>query len=356
MLPLKIRDIYLDTSVKEVSQLQDYVAERLAADRDDWLYEVMLLWQLITTDNIPKDMKPRKWRKTVMQYMDDMQAIIPDLYPTSEDTMYTLMLTGILKSWDSTKRIYKVEPELFKTLSRMKTPSMLYTKFLSRVPYKSFYVDCPGDEFGENLSGFFVTFARRENRLLLDILTFAAVDRKNDYPYAPIHIDLFAEVDDTDDKHSISTDSFIYFDELVGIRVDSNHIVEIQERRIAKFIINLLLYMGSANRDVEYVEVDAKTRKSRREAPVKTARLGYRRTRPIDISQKRKVYKIMGVPDKTEKSSVKRRYSGGYRAAHWHHYWVKTDSDRKELQLRWVEGTFVRGNYTDDRPIVQVVK
>ena len=66
MLPLKIRDIYLDTSVKEVSQLQDYVAERLAADRDDWLYEVMLLWQLITTDNIPKDMKPRKWRKTVI--------------------------------------------------------------------------------------------------------------------------------------------------------------------------------------------------------------------------------------------------------------------------------------------------
>lgn len=356
MLPLKIYDTFLDTNVKEVSQLQDYVAERLNKDRDDWLYEVMVLWQLITTDRIPVILKPKKWRRTVMQYMDDMQAIIPDLVPTQEDTMYTLMLTGILKSWGITKRIYKVEPELFKTLSRMKTPSIIYTKFLSRVPYKSFYVDCPGNEFGEGLSGFFVTFARRGNVVLLDIATFAAIDRKNDYPYAPIHIDLCSEVDDADDKHSISTDSFIYFDEVVGIRVDSRHIIQIQERRIAKFIINLLLYMGSANRDIEYVETEPKARKSRLSSPVRTVKLGYRRTRPIDISQKRKVYKVTGVSDETTKSNVKRRYSGGYRAAHWHHYWVKTDSGKKELQLRWVEGTFVKGNYKDDRPVVQVIR
>ena len=149
------------------------------------------------------------------------------------------------------------------------------------------------------------------------------------------------------------------------ITIEDGYHLSFNEKGIAQFVINLILYLSASNRDVEITERSKRVRKptepkatNYRMREVDEYGVGFRYAQSLSKSVKR--VKYVSSEDSVDsvkvkpKEGTKRGYSSCYRSAHWHHYWVK-DGDSKKLIVKWIDGSFVKGNKDSDVVVIQKV-
>lgn len=133
------------------------------------------------------------------------------------------------------------------------------------------------------------------------------------------------------------------------------------EQMAVRLFCNFCTYLSAMNADVVYTE---RTRNTYKPAPegtkpknkmheIEEFGVGFRYT----TVKPKTVVKYTG-PAVGVEPAQKRAYSSNYRSAHWHHYWINNpeNPDEKLRVVKWVEGTYVRGNRAADIVHIHEIK
>lgn len=339
-------------------RLSDFVDSRLESQRDEWLYDCVAFWRL-ASDEWAFPLKKGRYRlnKLAEEFERDIYGDGIMLGGMSrEDMTHCLLMTSCVHEWMKCKRAYKIEGKMFDTLCEMKIPEKIFTDVVQRLPIKSFYIDCNASHFGKGIEGFIVTLGVRDGFIVFDLMCLVRRTR-----IIPMHITLGVD--------TLSPESYLQFDrfsEHAMLTLEDGYHISFNERGIVKFLFNLILYLSASNRDVVVTE---RTKKEHKPTPAKSTKyqmreveeygVGFRYAQSISKSVNRVKYvKPENSVDvktvKHDKNRPKRGYSSCYRSAHWHHYWVK-DGEGKKLIVKWIDGSFVRGNRVSSDVVIQKV-
>lgn len=285
----------------------------------------------------------------VEKYMNSYISRTGLMLSNTGDFLYQNQFYLIRNEWSKNKRVYKIDNDMMLQLCSMKIPAKVPLKSMAFLPSKCFYIDynglCP---FCKEAEGAFITYDIYNNSILWSISN--VIDGKR---IQCVHTDFALEVSDVDDiknmQCSISLSNFR--EKFVTMTLENDIKITISDAGCVRFFINFCLYLFSVNSDVEYTE---RTRNIYRKKStvrntlkeVEEFGVGFKYGRRISASTVKTKY----VGEKSKSSEQKRGYSSNFRSAHWHHYWVKDDENpgEKKLIMKWLEGTFVRGNREDN--------
>lgn len=292
----------------------------------------------------------------ITDYIQQFEAAT-GLEPNNVCNFASQMLLHLLQiEWGKHKRVYKIEPDMMDTFCTMSIAKGVPLKAIMNLPMKCFYIDfacnCP---FSDRAVGCFVTYDVLGTSLLWHITCVADTER-----VLYINTDLFTKVDEEVTDSTTVTFDIDAFKKHRHLQLEDGSKITLNEQMLLQFFANFCTYLYAANNDVEYTE---RTRQVYKPTPegaepknkmreIEELGVGYKYSRSISQSKVR--VKYVG-----EKSPVvgKRPYSSNYRCAHWHHFWTN-DPDipgEKKLIVKWVEGTFVKGNKDSDKVVVQKV-
>lgn len=303
--------------------------------------------------------KPVRYTRDVESYKDYFVNSTGLVYENTADFLYHLHMYLIRKEWSKNKRVYKIDKEMSRQLVEMRVPKEIPMRALAFLPSKCFYIDYDGAcPFCEDVAGTFVTYDIYKN--IISWRLTHIFDRKRllcSYTDFSVLIE-YAMMEHLEDVVA-PVDTSGFNEEMCTVVLEDNHKVQMSEGKCLNFFINLCLYMFSANNDVEYTErtkqIYKKTETIKNTLKeVEEFGVGFRNGRKISKSKKKVRYIATG--DRVV-ADVKRCYSSNYRSAHWHHYWINDpdNPNKKKLILKWVEGTFVRGNIDNNPVVVQRV-
>lgn len=286
--------------------------------------------------------------KTAQKYANGTGMFAID----GEDFWLLLMLNIVHADWCRNKRVYKIEENMLHDLSTMSVSHNLPSSAVTKLPTKCFYLDwdCK-PEYCPDASGMFVLYDVKDGYAYYSLITLIKRDR-----IIPIITLLkLEEAVDSEVKYNESN-----FRDSLRIALEDNSTCLYNETMAVKLFYNFCAYLSAMNSDVEYTE---RTRSVYRPAPegakpknkireVEEFGVGFRYT----TIRKKTVVKYTG--EKRTNEGRKRSYSSCYRAAHWQHYWInyQEDTSKKKRVLKWIEGTYVRGNKSADKVNIHVVK
>lgn len=246
------------------------------------------------------------------------------------------------RKWSHNKRVYKVTPELMKSLSEMEPPKQIPLTMYLTLPSYCFYIDFSGAIFpGTNDIGVFVNVIRNGQEFVFD-MTLLQTDSRYAHKsglYTVLPARALQPVE------NISNDDIV--------KVEANNTYQSYHR----FLINFLCYLTAANNDVEVTERTRKvyrpivpgTKPKNKMSEVEEIGVGFRYT-TLHKSKVRVTY-VGG-----EENHTPRKYASNWRSAHWHSYWINDPENpgNKKLIRKYIPETYVHGNYTIDT--VQVTK
>lgn len=247
-------------------------------------------------------------------------------------------------AWRKNKLSYKVDGELIKQFYEMELPRTIIKDYAVNQPADAYYIDASdyGDKIMKGLHGIFVS-THRTNDMLLMRLTLLAPGREDGDVYI-LHAGI------PTDEADILIDDNSFSDSISE---------EVNPKYLYRFLLNFLIYLHAANKDVEISE---RTRPNHTKPKSDVIKDKFRELKEFEVGvrygseiRKNKVrYKYVG--NKEENANhEKRKLSSHYRAAHWHRYWVGSGDD-KSLITKWVEGVFVKGNVESDSVTIHKVK
>lgn len=341
----------------------DFVQNKINENWDQFIYECIAL-------NLDQNVCKLRNRA------NKLRALIVEFY--SKTSVYSkdpinfldLMLTlSTVLSWSAHKRVYKVESTMVHTLAHMKIPKEILISELKKLPFRCFYVDCELTDMCDDIKGMFVSTSILDDRITYHINCLVP-----DNIIQPLLFTLSFDFDENDvilSDISNQIDCTLNDGDTVSIELNNGKIVNFNQKYVASFLINLILYMQAANNDIEYTEFTKKTyRKRKKNIPPKNKMseveqfgVGFSYAKPI--STKRKPNSNIQIDVKHQNNiydtseddlHVARKYSSHYRSAHWHHYWTKDpDTGGKKLILKWVESYFVPGNCIKSNVTIQKV-
>jgi len=363
----QVRHSVLAAGVLDSDYLQrkhdEFVEKHLEAGGSEWIYDCIALWRASEGEMVPIKKSRHCIRKLWDEYAKHVGfgagEIIVSLSFDNEsmsDFMHSLLMTTTVMEWMKAKRAYKLEESMFYTLCGMKVPAEIYTDVLTKVPFRSFYIDCNASYFCKDAQGIFVTIGERNGFYVYDVCLLIKHKR-----LIPLYVTFTVAVEG-DERAKVALAALDVFRDTLDIQFDedNSHVV-LKEKLLVSFIINFMLYISASNTDVEYTERTARSYKPRKDTKyqmkeVEEFGVGFKYAASISRSRKRVKY-IEGSSesDKSQEPVKKRGYASTYRSAHWHHYWVKDEEEGKKLIVRWLDGTFVHGSYDDGRAVVQRV-
>lgn len=253
--------------------------------------------------------------------------------------------------WEKTRQVFKVDRNLLEDLCNMKFPNLKHLSMFKYLPVDTFYIDFNGVYLlGSNIEGMFLT--RKEDDGVMYLISTLLV--QDDLVFPTFNVSEFVLADIESGK--ITTADLDYHD-TVTLEFARGITTEFQEKKMMRFLMNFLLYLTAANKDVVYVDATVETKRSGNKvhrSKINSAEVGYRISSSYSKNPKRIRYMYNNGSDTVVRE--KRRLSSHYRSAHWHHFWKKNSKGEKELTLKWVEGTYVHGNIEANDTVVTVHK
>ena len=285
---------------------------------------------------------------TLFKYTVEVGLVASD----KQDFWLLMIVYCIYTDWHRNKRVYKIEKNMLHDLSTMAISNNLPSSVVTKLPAKCFYIDWEGEaEYCPDASGMFVLYDVVDGVGYYSLLTIIRRERL-------IPILTVLKLEDAEGAE-VRYDSYAYRSERI-ITLEDNSTCVYNEAMAVKMFYNFCAYLSAINSDVEYTE---RTRNVYRPVPKDaTPKNKIREIEEFGVGFSYTTVRKKKVVRYTDKQSVKpsqkRAYSSCYRAAHWQHYWIN-DPDvegNKKCVLKWIEGTYVRGNRTTDKVNVHVIK
>lgn len=299
---------------------------------------------------LPREVR-KGYRAIIDRYTREFQEYTGLVVLDTDDFANQMFQSLIANEWSATKRSYKVSHEMMDILCEMNPPDAIPVDVLTRLPMKCFYIDfngyCP---FCSTTDGMFVTYDSNERIATWQLCNLITGER-----IRPLYTNFGAEIEGGEKVHI----DYAGWDDWHEVVMHEGESVYLSDRMLLRFFTNFCLYLYSANNDVEYSERTKKTYVPRSAGPSKARNVeefnvGFRVGQTISTSKKR--YK--STPITGNATDAKRGYSSNFRCAHWHHYWVNDAENpgSKKLIVKWLEGTFVKGNKEHKDVVIHNVK
>jgi hypothetical protein len=253
---------------------------------------------------------------------------------TDTELFMYIMNVHTASTWRENKISYKVDKELLRQFYEMDLPKSIIVDYVVKQPSDIYYLDISeyGDKILKDSHGIFISTHYDERNIFVIRLTIIAPQENCEDVYI-MHIGIPL---DNSKELILDENTFEgYIDEKVNAKY------------LYRLIMNFMLYLHASNRDVEISE---RTRSNHSRPKTATVKDKFRELKEFEVGvkygseiRKNKV-RLKYIGDKPETdSSDKRKITSHYRSAHWHRYWVGS-GDNKTLELKWVEGVFVKGS------------
>lgn len=284
-------------------------------------------------------------------------------YDTSsvEKQMRYIMSLGKIEtvySWRRSKELYTFDAELIDSLSKDVEDLSVFKDVLKRLPYNTFYIKFDHPDFTDGeIDGAFVSFIDdTKGEVYLHIAVLYPMDDL--VGYDPFYI----KIRTMDWKNDSSVKSTI--DYLLYKEVSEESIVEKigTQRNIVMLVLNMILYIVSANADI--VENESQKRIMKRGPIIKDK---FSEIRKWDVGvrvgsairkHKAQLEDAVIQEDTNEENllDVIAKRSGTpkrphMRCGHFHHYWTGKRNGERKLIVKWVAPTFI-GKWDKDLPVV----
>lgn len=254
-----------------------------------------------------------------------------------------LYIITALSAWRVTQGVYKFDPDLFDCVWNTSLDTRIPCEVLFRLPEWCVYVMTPGCKYeGQDLHGFFAhlddnTFSdRKELRILLD-------PGNED-----LHLTLPIDLSGGSLQSSLNNTRNMYLGLLKGI-AEPAALAEFAALDLDWYagiigpLVNLLLYISSANADITN---SSGLRPSRRSPKItrKGSRL-FPPNRPAEWSvgfqlgaALRATQRLSCEKDERDPGYLRARPRPHFRRAHWHSYWTGpvNTAELRHLELKWM--------------------
>lgn len=298
--------------------------------------------------NVPDDIKD-----TAERLQTDYGNKIGLKAAASEDFYLLLLLNIIHHDWSRNKRVYNVEEGMLHDLCNMTVPKAVNSDIITKLPTKCFYMDWSGDaEYCPEAQGVFVLYDTLNGSATYSLVTL--VRHKKLIP-------IITTLELKDFEGAEVSPNISAFSDGKDLTLEDGSNVFYNEQMVVRLFYNFCLYLSAMNSDVTYTERTREIYKpakqgckpKNRMCEIEEFGVGFRYTtvKPKTVVRYRE-------PAAATEPKEKRAYSSNYRSAHWQHFWIN-DPDNLGQKLRvvkWVEGTFVRGNRSTDVVNVHEVK
>lgn len=265
---------------------------------------------------------------------------------TDTELFMYIMNVHTSSTWRENKISYKVDKELLRQFYEMDLPRSIIVDYLVKHPSEIYYIDISqyGDKILKGSHGIFISTQYNERNIFVIRLTIL-VPQDNCEDIYIMHMGI--PLDDSKEL-ILDENSFEGF-------IDK----DVNAKYLYRLIMNFILYLHASNRDVEISE---RTRSNHTRPKTTTVKDKFRELKEFEVGvrygnevRKNKVrYKYIGEKQDNNESD-KRRVTSHYRAAHWHRYWVGSGNN-KTLELRWIEGVFVKGSIESNDVTIHKVR
>ena len=288
-----------------------------------------------------------KYSNRIYSWMNDLRMQPPNL----EDFYNLLAFTQIRNEWSENKIAYKIDKSFVKVLSSMKLPKEFAIDCVTKLPVDCFYIDFDGEElFCKDCCGCFVEKCEANGVLYLLFVTL--IKDKSTGRVMPVrtHLQMALGENSENDKCKLDLNPEL----IITLELENGKVCQFNEELFINFIINFMIYLQAANKEVALSAATKSVYKERKAGvqpkntfkEVKQYEVGFRYGKTIRAGKKVSHNKETLSDKKTsggKDDGFKREISTHYRSAHWHSYWVGS-GDNKERIIKWVEGVLVKGS------------
>lgn len=331
------------------SKACEFYNKLLSTSRETCFFEWVLEWNKCNQDKDYIGTPYVVW-KNLFESAIGIECMEPvDFYGAS-------MQYSIWYDWHKNKKVYKVEDAMCHDFATMKVPFKVSSDVLTKLPSKCFYIE-PEYNLGFNgdPSGLFISYDIMNGDVMMVITAIFDDDR-----VVPVYTSL--SFPDAGNAKYVGLDITDFMDDTV-VYLEDGRKINYNERKLAQFVFNFLIYLHAANKDVVYTERtkaiykpnhnDKKPKNKMRE--IEEFGVGFNIGAKISASTPRVRVKYVGNQNNTP--TKKRAYSSNYRSAHWHHYWVNDaeSANGKKLIVKWVAETYVKGNTDSNKVTIRKV-
>ena len=263
----------------------------------------------------------------------------------------TLIANELFNDWSKAKQVYKPDADFAKALILTERIRM-HKDMMTHLPVNSFYLDLSNLNL-KDIHGCFVFVHNVDGQTCLStyVLTYDEIYFSNYIiiPYkdnGEVDVDVSLLADSTKNKIAPGMSNF----ENEGAIVNLDKTYELSAKTMSTMILQILLYMGVAEPDIEESAMTKSTYRPRKPGePVKNKfsevqiyEMGYRYGTNFRKKMKEAGLKEIKFMSSTEEKEEERHHASPIphlRCAHYHTYWC--GAGRTEKILKWIEPVFV---------------